>query len=175
MRRAVFFDRDGVANVPPPDERRYVLHPDQLEVYPAFVEAMRVVAEAGWPAVLVTNQKCVGRGLITAEVLAAIHAKLVGVLAEEGLAFLEMFACTATDDAHPDRKPNPGMLVRAAEAHGLDLAASWMVGDNDSDVFAGQAAGCRTIKVGAPGTSSPDEWVKGIGELPALLRGVLDS
>lgn len=145
----VFFDRDGIVNRDP-HPKRYVEHPDEFHVYPSFVEALRVATGRGYAAVVVTNQKGVGSGIMTQQALEAIHRKLLEQIRAAGLDLHDLYACTSTDDAHPHRKPNPGMLLDAAEKHGLDLSRSWMIGDKERDVTTGRRAGCRTVRVCLP-------------------------
>ena len=131
-RPCIFFDRDGVANRSPGPG--YVNHLDDFHIRPGFVECIRVAAAKGYPAVIVTNQRGIFRGITPPEQLAAMHQHLRDELAAEGLALLDILVCTADDPTHPHRKPNPGMLLEAAERHHLDLARSWMIGDRESDV-----------------------------------------
>ena len=153
---AVFFDRDGIANRSPGPG--YVTSAAQFHVRPEFVEAVRVATAKGWPCVIVSNQKGVGTGATPVAELEAMHEKLRQALAEAGLELLDILACTSTDNANPDRKPNPGMLLRAAARHGLDLAASWMIGDRERDVKTGLNAGVAvTVRVDDDGTDAPPE------------------
>ena len=97
-----------------------------------------------------TNQSGIGRGFFTEDRLRAIHAELEGRLAARGASLDGIYYCTAApvegvEPECPDRKPAPGMLLRGADELGIDLGASWMVGDKMSDVLAGLNAGCRSI------------------------------
>lgn len=169
----VFFDRDGIANRDPHPER-YVTHPDKFHIYDAFIEALRVTTEKGYAAVIVTNQKGVGSGVMTQATLDAIHEKLFVRVRAAGLQIHDLYAATTTDDAHPHRKPNPGMILDAAAKHGFDLSRSWMVGDNESDVTCGHRAGVRTIRVcAAEKESKADFRIASVEELPSLLRKLL--
>lgn len=168
----VFFDRDGIVNHPPDDEKRYVLHEDEFHLLPGFTDALRVVLEKGYKAVIVTNQSGVGKGRMSQADLDRIHAKLHALLAAEGLAVHDVIECTATDDAHPNRKPNPGMLLEAARKHHLDLSRSWMIGDQEKDVIAGRRAGvAKTVKVKPlPNESDADVQLGSMTELADYLR-----
>jgi histidinol-phosphate phosphatase family protein len=102
----------------------------------------------------VTNQSAIGRGMMTVERLEDIHAELDRQLAAQGATLDAVYYCPVAPDGDdrtvvecPDRKPGPGMLLRAAAERQLDLSASWMVGDLISDVLAGLNAGCRSILV----------------------------
>ncbi|MDA1044232.1 MAG: HAD-IIIA family hydrolase [Verrucomicrobia bacterium] len=166
----VFFDRDGIANVAPPPNEYYVLSPERLFVEPAFLECLRIAHEYGYVSVIVTNQKCVHRGLITMEGIDAIHDTLRTAVTQAGLELLDIYACPH-GDGHPDRKPNPGMLLRAASDHNLDLTRSWMIGDSDRDIQAGKAAGCAiNVFVNAHKQSQlADHCLPGMQALPDYL------
>jgi D-glycero-D-manno-heptose 1,7-bisphosphate phosphatase len=169
--RCVFFDRDGIVNRCP-DPARYVLNVEAFHLLSPFVDALRVVLEKGYKAVIITNQSGVGRGAMTQETLDEIHAHMHRLLEADGLGLLDVMVCTATDDNHSHRKPNPGMLLEAAERHGLDLPSSWMIGDQERDVVAGKRAGCgHTVLVRK--TDKPtvaDFHLRELSELPDLLR-----
>ena len=155
LRPAVFLDRDDtlIADVP------YLADPAGIRILDGAARALADLRRGGFALVLATNQSGVGRGLFTEAVLDAIHDELGRLLAAEGASLDAIYACThapRTADRlaieHPDRKPAPGMLLRAAEDLGLDLARSWMVGDQVSDVLAGLNAGCRSVLVGTKAT-----------------------
>lgn len=170
LRPCVFFDRDGIVNQSPGPG--YVNHLDDFHILPGFADCVRAAAAKGFPAVIVTNQRGITRGITPPDQLAAMHARLRAELAREGLALLDIFICTADDDAHPDRKPNPGMLVRAAKRHRLDLAQSWMIGDRESDVQTGRNAGVAATVLVDPGTApTAADWrVPDMPACAALLR-----
>ncbi|MCO5061007.1 MAG: HAD-IIIA family hydrolase [Kiritimatiellae bacterium] len=167
----VFFDRDGIVNHPPDDAQRYVLHEDDLRILPGFVASLRLVLSRGYKAVIVTNQAGVSRGRMTQDDLDRIHAKLQRHLAAEKLALNDIYECTSFDDAHPNRKPNPGMLLDAAREHALDLARSWMIGDSEKDIQAGRRAGvAKTVRVKPlPAKTDADFRVDTMDELVDLL------
>lgn len=150
-RPAVFLDRDGVLT----REDEWVLRPDQVELLPGAASGVRALNLAGVPAIVVTNQSAVARGWIDDEGLAAIHARLGELLAAEGARVDAIYACPhhptegvgALRRACACRKPEPGLLLRAAQERALDLAASWMVGDAARDVEAGRAAGAHAALV----------------------------
>ena len=160
LRPAVFLDRDGTIMEDVP----YLSDPARVRLLPGACGALRRLHEAGYSCVLVTNQSGIGRGLFAEERLAPIHAELARQLAAEGVALDGTYYCPeapASDDPlvldHPDRKPGPGMLVRAARELGLDLAESWMVGDKASDVLAGVNAGCLGAVLVRTGQGARDE------------------
>jgi histidinol-phosphate phosphatase family protein len=170
LRPCVFFDRDGVVNQSPGPG--YVNHLDDFHLLPGFADCVRAAAEKGIPAIIVTNQRGIERGHTPPAQLDAMHRKLRDELAREGLELLDIFICTSEDDAHPDRKPNPGMLRRAARRHHLDLSRSWMIGDRESDVLTGQNAGVA-VTVLVDDTSAPTAATWRVLDMPAcaaLLR-----
>ncbi len=171
-RPAVFFDRDGIVNRSPGPG--YVERWEDFHLLSGFVRALRLCRARGYAAFIATNQRGVGLGLVPRPVLDGIHANLRRALAREGLTLDAILVCTAVDDADPERKPNPGLLLRAAREHGLDLAGSWMIGDSERDVAAGQAAGCHTVRVAPPGEpTAADARVADVEALPALLAELL--
>jgi D-glycero-D-manno-heptose 1,7-bisphosphate phosphatase len=145
-KKCVFFDRDGVVNRSPGDG--YVTRPEDFHINTGLVELMGLVAGRGFDAVLVTSQRCVGKGLLSEKDLGEIHGKLQSHLEEHGLAFLDIYAFLGTPATATWEKPNPDMILLAAEKHGIDLAASWMIGDADRDIVMAQRAGVgRTLRI----------------------------
>lgn len=146
-RRAVFLDRDGVINRALEREGKPFAPTslDEFELLPDVPEACARLKRAGFLLVVVTNQPDVGRGTLAREVVEAIHAQMLALLPIDRIevcyhAGLEPDECNC-------RKPKPGMLLRAAEVLGIELARSWMVGDRWRDIECGRAAGCRTILI----------------------------
>jgi D-glycero-D-manno-heptose 1,7-bisphosphate phosphatase len=150
-RPAVFFDRDGTLT----RESDWVRRPSDLELLPGAAEAVRIVNNAGFVAVLVTNQSAIARGLISESDLEHIHAHLAHELAKENARLDAIYYCphhptegvTALTSVCECRKPRPALLARAARELGLDLARSWILGDAERDLVAGQALGVRGILV----------------------------
>jgi histidinol-phosphate phosphatase family protein len=145
-RRAVFFDRDGTLI----EHVHYLSDPRDVRLLPGAAEALQRFRGAGFACVVVTNQSAIGRGMLTEARLHEIHDEMSRQLAAEGVAVDAIYFCPEapaggdrTAVEHGDRKPGPGMLIRAAGEMGLDLASSWMVGDMISDVLAGINAGCQ--------------------------------
>ena len=144
-RPALFCDRDGtlIENVP------YNSDPARVRPIAAAVIAVRRANAAGWPVVVVTNQSGIGRGKYGWAEFAAVQEKMLDDLADLGAFVNAVMACPFHDDAkapwnvtdHPDRKPNPGMLLRAGALLAIDYARSWIVGDHATDLAAGKAAG----------------------------------
>jgi D-glycero-D-manno-heptose 1,7-bisphosphate phosphatase len=139
-RAAVFLDRDGVLNEYLPGD--YVKSPAELRLLPGVGRALRALNDAGLPVFLISNQQGVARGLMTAADLEAVDRALRAGLAADGARLDQSYYCPhARAEGCDCRKPLGGMLVRAAYEHGIDLAASFFVGDTETDVQAGRAAG----------------------------------
>jgi D-glycero-D-manno-heptose 1,7-bisphosphate phosphatase len=161
---AVFLDRDGVLN-------RAILekghaHPpatlDEVEILPGVPEALQALKARGYWLIVVTNQPDVARGRQSRAVVEDINALL-----QESLPLDQILVCYHDDaDGCECRKPRPGLLLRAAEQHGIDLARSYMVGDRWRDIEAGQRAGCKTILIdygySEPATAQPDHVAKSL-------------
>jgi len=142
-RRAVFLDRDGVVNVFP-GPGQFVLSREMFRFMPGVAEAIARLRRHGFFIALITNQSGVGRGLMPLSALHDIHDVMQQQLGEH--AFEAIYYCPH----HPDdncgcRKPSPAMIQQACREHGLDPAASFVVGDSGRDIEMGRAAGCRTI------------------------------
>jgi histidinol-phosphate phosphatase family protein len=166
-RRALLLDRDGtlVADV------GYLAEPSELRLLPGVAAALARARAAGYLLIVVTNQSGIARGLMTENAVAAVHEALHRRLRRRGVTLDGIYVCPHHPGFGSDcscRKPGPGLLLRAGEEHGLDLARSFMVGDQERDVEAGRAAGCRTIfltraAAGAP-ACNPDHVSPGLPE-----------
>jgi D-glycero-D-manno-heptose 1,7-bisphosphate phosphatase len=145
MVKAVFLDRDGVVNANLMRDGKPVAPTSLAEfrILPGVPEAANRLKDAGFLLVVVTNQPDVATGRTAKAAMEAMHAEIRRLMPIDDFAI-----CFHTDADNCDcRKPKPGLLIDAAAKHGIDLAASTMVGDRWRDVLAGQAAGCRTIMV----------------------------
>ena len=173
-RRCVFFDRDGIVNESPGEG--YVERWSDFHLLPAFVKSLRVAEGMGYDAVVVTNKRGVAIGAMTLEIVEDMHRRLRERLRQDGLELLDVMLCPHDRERCECRKPKPGMLVEAARRHDIDLLASWMVGDHETDVEAGRLAGCRTIRVAPAGEkTAADHRADDIEALPGLLAGVLSK
>lgn len=150
-RRAVFMDRDGTIL----DEVGYVNHVDRVRLLARSAEAVRRVNEAGFQAVVVTNQAGVARGYFPEWLVEEVHERLRMLLAEQGARLDGIYYCPHHPEVGPEayrlecacRKPAPGMLLRAAEEMGIELQTSYVVGDTVKDVEAGHRIGATTVLV----------------------------
>jgi D-glycero-D-manno-heptose 1,7-bisphosphate phosphatase len=147
MNRAAFLDRDGVINRKA-REGEYVTRWSEVEILPGVAEAIARLNHAGFRVIVVSNQRCVAKGLISTTDLEDLHEKVRGVLAGGGATIDAIYYCPHEKvPVCRCRKPAPGMLMDAARDHEIDLKASWMIGDSEADIAAGQAAGCKTVLV----------------------------
>ena len=152
--KAIFLDRDDTLIEDP----GYISDPDQVKLLDGAAEALIELKALGYKLVVVTNQSAVARGIITEKVLADIHERLRKLLAEKNAFLDDIYYCPY----HPEgvvpkyrkesnyRKPNPGMLLEAAEDMNIDLHKSWCIGNGDSDIEAGSKAGCKTVLLDTP-------------------------
>jgi D-glycero-D-manno-heptose 1,7-bisphosphate phosphatase len=144
LRRAVFLDRDGTIG----EELGYVNHIDRFQIFPYAAEAIRQLNLAEIPVIVVTNQSGIARNIFPESLVHEVHKKMVAELAAGGAWIDAIYFCPhKSEDACECRKPNPGLLERAAREHSLDLASSWVVGDRYADLEMGRAAGARGILV----------------------------
>lgn len=143
---AVIFDRDGVLN----EDYGYAYEPEKLVWIPGAQAAIRRVNAAGGLVLIATNQSGIGRGYYSEAQMHAFHAEMRRQLAETGGRIDRIYFCPFHEDAaedryrhpdHPDRKPNPGMVLRALADFGVSPASALMIGDKQADVQAANAAG----------------------------------
>jgi len=159
--RCVFLDRDNTIMEDP----GYLTEPEAVKVLPGADLALRSLARAGYRLVVVTNQSAIARGLLTEEGLERVHDELRRQLEQRQVSLDGIYYCPhhpeGTVEAYAreseDRKPNPGMLLRAAGELDIDLVNSWMIGDSPRDIEAGQRAGCRTVRVRVKAEEDQDE------------------
>ncbi len=149
--KAVFWDRDGTLL----KHHDYLTKVEEVELIRGAGGAIKYLADRGYKNVVITNQSAIARGLLSEQGLADIHKKMASMLVRDKAYIDKIYYCPF----HPEgaieqyrkeselRKPEPGMLKLAAEELNLDLEQCWMIGDDDRDILAGEAAGCRTIMI----------------------------
>lgn len=154
--KAIFLDRDGTIN----EYVGFLRNIDQFKLIDGVAEAIKKINLSGYLCIVVSNQPVIARGELTIEELEVIHNKMETLLGYEGAYVDRIYYCPH----HPHkgykgevkelkiycecRKPNPGMLLKAASDLNIDLSHSWMIGDSENDVMAGLNAGCRTAMIG---------------------------
>lgn len=148
---AIFLDRDGTIN----EDIGYASHPDDLHIYSFAAEAIRLINDAGFKVIVVTNQSGIARGLYDEATLATIHEKLIRELEREGAHIDAVYYCphhprignqTYRQDCEC-RKPQTGMLEQAAREHDINLAESFVIGDKASDINLATNAGAQGVLV----------------------------
>ncbi len=158
LAKAVFLDRDNTIIA----DMEFSTNRAKLRPLPGAVEALRRLQKAGYVLIVVTNQSGVARGRFSEERLRRFHEHFLHRFERSGVRLAGIYYCPHYAGgkvaeyaiACDCRKPQPGMLLRAARELGVDPKHSWMVGDRPADIGAGRAAGCRTIRVGSA------EWGK---------------
>jgi len=147
-RKAVFLDRDGVINAKLP-ENRYVSRVSEFQFLSGAFEALQMLQDLGFVLVVITNQRGIARGLMTEDDLARVHGHMLSQLRENGISVQAIYHCPHEEfEFCGCRKPEPGMILAAAQELDIDLTSSYMVGDSPSDVAAGKRAGVRAIRIG---------------------------
>jgi D-glycero-D-manno-heptose 1,7-bisphosphate phosphatase len=151
LKKAVFVDRDGTLNV----EKNYLYRVEDFEFIPGVLEAIRRLRDSGFLVIVVTNQSGVARGYFTLAEVDALHRHIQNELKKSGTCIDGFYVCPH----HPTegvgeyrrecdcRKGEPGLLLRAAAEHHIDLLGSYMIGDKVADVEAGERAGCKPLLV----------------------------
>lgn len=163
--KAIFLDRDGTINV----YKGFLKETDDFELIPGVAEAIKRINEIGYLAIVITNQPVIARGDISRSKLEEIHNKMETELGKTGAYLDRIYFCPH----HPHkgykgevvelkidcdcRKPKPGMFLRAARDFNIDLSQSYMIGDSETDIKAGIAAGCKTILVNGVGSNSSNQ------------------
>lgn len=141
--KIVFLDRDGTLIQDPVDER--VNSVEEIELFPDTIEALKLLADNGFSAIIITNQAGIAEGLITEAEFWNIHNEVLRQLESSGITILKTYMNAEQIGSHVSnmRKPGPGMLLQAGVDFHLDLSKIYMVGDRQSDVDAGLQAGCK--------------------------------
>lgn len=146
MRRAVFLDRDGVINKKL--ENDYVTDWSKFEFLPTVKEAIRLLNQANILVIIITNQSVIGRELISEDKLHKIHSLMEEELAKSGAKVDKIYYCPHAPWHNCNcRKPKPGLLEKALKDFKIDIATSWMIGDEEKDIKAGQAVGLNTYLI----------------------------
>jgi histidinol-phosphate phosphatase family protein len=143
----IILDRDGVLNQKPP-RAQYITRWDEFRWLPGAKQAIKLLNDAKYRVVVVSNQAGIARGLMNETDLNVIHGKMLEELADEGGAIAKIYVCPhGWDDRCECRKPKPGMLFAVQRDFHIDLTKTFFIGDDERDVQAGNAAGCKTILV----------------------------
>lgn len=146
-KKVVLLDRDGVINKKAP-ENDYVKNWSEFEFLPGTIEALRLLTQNGYDIYIITNQRGIARKMMSEHDLSVIHEKLKEELEKHSVKINQIYYCPhGLDDGCDCRKPKPGMLFQAAREHDFDLTKAVFIGDDERDLQAGEAAGCKTDMV----------------------------
>lgn len=169
--RAVFLDRDGTINVKAP-EGDYITAPEQVRLLPGAAAAIRRANERGALVVVVTNQRGISLGRMTAADLQDVHDRLAQLLAQEAGASIDaFFVCPHEEGACDCRKPRPGLLRQALRRFPeIDVGCSALIGDTPADVAAGTAVGLRSLQLGVDAADLAEAMERAL-DAPAAAPG----
>lgn len=143
MKKAIFLDRDGVINL---EKKDYVKSIKEFQIIDNVPKAIATLKEKGFLVIVITNQSAINRKLLTIEVLNEIHNHLQKILKNNNTSIDYFYFCPhRPDEKCKCRKPNPGMILKAAQEHDIDMNQSFMIGDSLTDIQAAEKAGCEGI------------------------------
>ena len=153
--KVVFLDRDGVINCKL--DHDYVKCWDEFEFLPQSLEAISLLTKAEFQVIVVTNQACVNKGIISHVQLAEIHRRMMEEIEQaEGRIYDIYYSPHRPEENSEYRKPKPGMLLQAITEHNIDISQSYLIGDSLTDIFAGKSVGCRSYLIwSGSGCESP--------------------
>lgn len=172
----ILLDRDGVINRRIPNG--YVTSWRQFEFLPRALDALRLLAETGYKTIVVSNQACVGRGLIGAAELEEINRRLVTEVEIHGGRIDAAYYCPhRKEEMCGCRKPSPGLLIKAQRDHGFVFEATFLVGDSEDDLLVARRVGCPMIRVADGATATAEPWSQHpqatVPDLNAAVRFIL--
>jgi len=166
--RAVFLDRDGTIALDVP----YCSRPEDFKLFPGVAEAIKLLNNAGFKVIVITNQSGIARGYFTEKTLSLIHRKMEAELAMDGAKIDAIYYCPHhPDDGCDCRKPNTALFKKAGEDSSIDFKSSYVVGDMGLDVVAGGKMGCRTVLI----DHSEDNSVKDSAKVDYVALDILDA
>lgn len=177
--QVAFVDRDGVINA---NRDSHVRSWDDFEFLPGALAAIALLSQSGRKIVVVTNQAIINRGQMTALELGRLHQRMADTVLEHGGQISAVYACPHRPDERCQcRKPEPGLLIAAADQHNAGLECSYLIGDHLTDVEAARRAGCRSILVlsgrhrGSVGEVVPDNCIAVLPDLLAAARWIVQA
>lgn len=171
--KLVLLDRDGVINVDRPDSVKSV---EEFIFLPRVLEAIKQLNNAAIPVAIVTNQAVVGRGDMSKDKLAAIHDHMLNELESRGAKIDKVYKCTSPDPNHPDRKPNPGMVVKALNDFQVKPQETVFIGDALRDLEAAASAQCaRCLVLTGKGEKTLEEGLPDHVQPVTICKDLLEA
>jgi len=172
-KQAVFLDRDGTIAVDVPYCRRI----EDFCFWPEAMEALATLGKTDFLIVVITNQSGIGRGFFDHDTLSVLHSHMVEQVTNHGGRIDAIYYCPHhPDDGCACRKPHPGLLMNANQDMGIDLTRSYFIGDQESDVLAAHAAGCKAVILNRSGaTSTESKAEKSAADLVEAVTWVVDE
>ena len=143
LQRVVFLDRDGVINKKL--EGDYVKSYDEFIFLPGAIDAIKKIKQKGLMVIIITNQSGIGRGIMSEDALIKLHGQMLAEMEKEGARIDAIYYCPhSPDNGCNCRKPKDGLFKQALMDFDIDIKNSWMIGDEQKDIEAGEKAGCKT-------------------------------
>jgi len=166
-KKAVLFDRDGVINMV--FYRNNTSYPpktiNEVSLFDGVVECIKRIKQAGFMTFIITNQPDVERGISLQTNVEKINNYILSMIDID-----KLYICYSSDNNHPDRKPNPGMILKAKKEYNLDLTKSFVIGDRSSDIIAGRNSGCKTILIASSDNSKLSDYtVENINQATSII------
>lgn len=174
--KAIFLDKDGtlIPDIP------YNVNPQLITLQADVIDGLKRLQNEGYLFIIISNQSGVARGYFEEQALEGVEQRLKELLSREGITLSGFYYCPHHADGTVEgynidcdcRKPQPGMLLQAANEYDIDLSASWMIGDILNDVEAGNRAGCRTVLIN---NGNETEWLEGNYRIPSIISGSINQ
>ncbi len=174
VRKPIFLDRDGVINE---DINPYVLHENQLKLFPWAIHSLKMLHDAGFDIYIISNQQGIAKGMMSESDLDKISQKIQNLLRPHGFQIAKFYYATAhSSEKHHWRKPESGMLYAARDEFHLQLEGAFFIGDKDTDIQCARQAGCRPLLVysGVTEKGETQSWkYQPEADFPTLSEAIL--
>ncbi|MBR6676349.1 MAG: HAD family hydrolase [Clostridia bacterium] len=144
MNKVAFLDRDGIINKKAP-EHQYITRPEDFIFLDNVPRAIKLLNDNGYLVIIITNQRGIARGLMTMDDLTAVHHSMCERLKKSGAHIDNIYVCPHNNGECNCRKPDIGLFLKAESDYTIDKSQSFMIGDSESDIVAGQRYGIRSI------------------------------
>ncbi len=147
MNKAVFLDRDATLNSD--IGHYYIYRPEDFQLNPGVLKGLKLLVDAGYKLIVVSNQGGIAKGIYGHEDVAAVHQKMKELLARAGISLTAIYYCPHHEDIAPCKCRKPGTLLfeQAIESHAIDIGKSYMIGDSERDMQAAKAVGLKGLRI----------------------------